>query len=98
MFKVVTRTHFPAKHKEAILAMSRDAIEIAKKQPGFESIRIHLSTDGTHTLTYWEWATEQDHLNCTQSPDWGDWNPKWTALMSDGASFDIGTYGVFASS
>ncbi len=97
MFKVVTRTHFSPAQRETVLEMSKQAIEIARRQPGFQGMRVHLATDGSHTLTLWEWATEADHVACTRSPDWADWNPAWEKLMAEGASFDLATYEVFAT-
>ena len=97
MFKVVTRTHFPADKRDEVLELSRAAIEIARKQPGFQGMRVHLASDGSHTLTYWEWATEADHLACMESPDWSEWNGRWEANLADGMSFDLQTYEVFAS-
>ena len=96
MFVVVTKTHFADRQKLAVMEMSNDAIEIAKQQPGFIGIRIHLAHEANHTLTYWEWETQEDHLNCMSSADWGSWNPKWEAMLADGVTFELDTYEVVA--
>ncbi len=97
MFVVVTRTHFAPQQKEALVNLSKGAVDIASRQPGFIAMRVHLAHDATHTLTYWEWASEADHLNCTTSADWAPWTPEWEAFLAAGASFDIATYDVIAS-
>lgn len=97
MFVVLTRTHFADAQKDTVIDMSKDAVDIAKRQPGFIGIRIHLAHGAQHTMTYWEWETEQDHLNCMGSADWAQWNPKWQDLLANGVQFDLETYDVVAS-
>ncbi|WP_419913206.1 antibiotic biosynthesis monooxygenase family protein [Hoeflea sp.] len=96
MFYVVTHTRFSAEQRKDVLDLSQKAVEIAKEQPGFVSIRVHLAEDGSHTMTYWEWETERDHIACMGSDDWAPWNPKWQALLESGVSFDIATYKAIA--
>ena len=96
MFYVVTRTHFSQERKQEVLDLSHKAVAIAGKQPGFVSMRVHLAEDGSHTLTYWEWETEEDHIACMGSDDWAPWNPKWQALLESDVSFDLATYQAIA--
>jgi len=96
MFVVLTKTHFKDHHRDAVMEMSDQAVGIAKVQSGFVDIRVHVAHEDNHTMTYWVWETEQDHLNCMTSPDWSDWNPKWEALLGDGVEFELNTYDVLA--
>ncbi len=92
MFYVVTRTHFSPAHRKDVLGLSHEAVAIAKKQPGFVSMRVHLASDDSHTLTYWVWRSERDHQACMASDDWAPWNPQWQALLESGVDFDLATY------
>lgn len=96
MYIVVTRTHFTDDTKDEALAMTDGAMEIASRLPGFVSMRVHLAQDESHMMTYWVWESEQDHLNCMNSTDWSDWNPKWEAMMTKGVTFDLDTYSLLA--
>lgn len=96
MYIVITRTHFSADTKQDTLAMTDGAIEIASKQRGLISMRVHLAEDQSHMMTYWAWESEQDHLNCMNSDDWSEWNPRWESLIEKGVSFDLQPYSVLA--
>ncbi|NKC01789.1 MAG: hypothetical protein GKR90_25270 [Pseudomonadales bacterium] len=98
MFVVLTKIQFAPEQKETVVELSRDSAEIAKQQPGFIGIRTHLAHGDNHSMTYWEWETEQDHLNCTTSDDWAEYTPKWQALMENGAKFELDTYDLVVSS
>lgn len=94
-FIVVTRTKFDSSVREQLLELAHRSRPIFLKQPGCLSYITHMNTDLTETMTYMEWATEEDHINCMKSQDFADVNPHWQALFESGnASIEFGTYTV----
>ena len=44
-----------------------------ESRPGFVSQTVHRSHDGTKFITYLQWKSEQDHLNCKNA---GEMDPE----------------------
>ncbi|MEO1050286.1 MAG: antibiotic biosynthesis monooxygenase [Bacteroidota bacterium] len=94
-FIVLTRTFFEASIKEEVMEMAHQSLPIFKAQKGLISIKMHLDSEGKHTMTYFEWETQEDHEACTQSPDFGEWNTKWGELMASGKlTWDLNAYEI----
>ncbi len=83
-FIVVTKTTFDPEVQDELLEVVRQSKPIFEKQPGCRSFVTHLSQDETHIMTYMEWASEQDHLNCMKSPDFNETNGVWQKLFDSG--------------
>lgn len=92
-FVAISKIQYPADLKEAIYAVGKNMIPIAKRQPGFISIAFHQSVNKNETMMYWEWASEQDHLNCMKSDDWRAIMDLSTSLFhSEGVELSIESY------
>lgn len=46
-------------HQQQLVDILLRAAEVVCKQPGFISINIHKSVDGTHVLSYSQWESRQ---------------------------------------
>ena len=54
---------------------------------------MHINHDRNQLMTYWSWASREDHDNCMSSDDWVAFMPKWEALIEAGKlQFDLETY------
>ena len=78
--------------------ISMEWVPFFANQPGFISQTNHRSHDDTKFITYLQWETEQDHLNCKNS---GDMDPEsdFMKLLTSGKIRMIDrTYDVVYSS
>lgn len=95
-FIVLTKTYFKPEQKETVLTLAERSLPIFKAQKGFISLRFHLSKDHSHCMTYLEWTSEEAHLACMDSEDWGPFRKEWDSLLNKGGStgFELNTYEV----
>ncbi len=92
-FIVITHTHFVGPVGNEDLELLLASLPIFEKQPGLVSIRMHIAEDRSHTMSYMEWRSRADHEACMTSPDFADFQPRWSGLLSSGrATFKIDTY------
>lgn len=95
MFVVVTRSTFSPDGETEILALAKKSVPIAKRQPGFVDMIVHINHGRTQLMTYWKWECRDDHEACMASDDWAAFMPSWEKLISDDKlQFDIETYEV----
>ena len=81
---VITRSKFSPQLKERMLQLAQESRPIFEKQPGFISLEMLISPEGTQTSSILRWETLEDHEACLKSSDWDPWNPKWGELMQSG--------------
>lgn len=80
-FVAISKVSFLEKQVRAGQAIGLQMLPIAKKQKGIISISFHLAANGTQTMMYSEWQSEQDYQACFVSAE-------MTALMEQsGATF-----------
>ena len=93
MFVVVTRSTFSRDIEGEVLALAKRSVPIAKTQPGFVDIVVHINHDRTQIMTYWKWERREDHEACMASDDWLALMPGWEKLIADGKlQFDMDIY------
>jgi quinol monooxygenase YgiN len=56
---VTVFTVAPEHQQQLIDLLARAAQEVIRRQPGFVSINIHKSKDGTHVLSYSQWRSRE---------------------------------------
>ena len=90
---VITRSKFNSDLKERMLQLARESKPIFEKQPGFISLEMLISPEGTQTSSILRWETLADHEACLKSSDWDPWNVQWGELMQSGKlEFEFGVY------
>lgn len=93
MFIVLTRSTFSPDVEDEVLALAKRSAPIAKAQPGFVDMIVHINHDRTQLMTYWKWERREDHEACMASEDWAAFMPGWEKLIADGKlQFDLDTY------
>ena len=50
----------PGKQDALVRLLDRATVEFMRHQPGFVSVTIHRSVDGTRVVSYAQWATAHD--------------------------------------
>lgn len=92
-YVAISKVKFTPSLKEQIQNVGLEMIPVAKKQPGFISVRFHVSTEENETMMYWEWESKSDHEGCMKSEDWVSIMSKSSSLFqSEGVEFSIQTY------
>jgi len=77
---------------------ARGGLAVFSRQPGFVSMTIHRSRDGSELLTYLQWRTEADHIACTRSPEVMAQSGDMMQLLQSGrVSMEMQTYEVIES-
>ncbi len=95
MFVVVTRSTFSPDVETEVLTLANKSVPVAKRQPGFIDMVVHINHAHTQLMTYWKWARREDHEACMASDDWTAFMPSWESLIADGKlHFDLETYEV----
>lgn len=93
MFIVVTRSTFSPDVEAEVLALAIKSVPIAKRQPGFIDMIVHINHARTQLMTYWKWDNGEAHEACMASDDWQAFMPSWDELISDGKlRFDFDSY------
>ncbi|GJL94947.1 MAG: hypothetical protein DHS20C05_13520 [Hyphococcus sp.] len=93
MFIVVTRSKFSPDVEDQVLALAKQSGPIARSQPGLNSMTMHINHKRTALMTYWNWASREDHENCMASDEWQAFMPGWSVLIEAGKlEFDMDTY------
>ena len=92
-FTVLVTLKVPENRQGDILRLAEGNLPIFARQPGFLSARVYRSHDGIRILTLLQWASQEDHEACMQSPDWAQCDPRFSALLDRGTmQMDVRTY------
>ncbi len=93
---VIVQLGFDPELKARVLELSKLNLPIFAKQKGFISGTAHLSADEKSLLTYLQWETVEDHLNCMKSQDFDvEEGRAMTELIESGkVKFEVNVYSV----
>jgi quinol monooxygenase YgiN len=72
----------PGKQAEALALMAERARFMAR-QPGFVSISLHRSEDGSHIVNYVQWKSRQQLEAAHHAPEFRKIWPKFGELVSE---------------
>jgi heme-degrading monooxygenase HmoA len=59
----------PEKQNELVQRLADATEKVMRHQPGFVSVNIHRSIDGTRVVNYAQWASKQDFERMMKSPE-----------------------------
>ncbi len=74
----------PGDQDQLVKLMSEQAEQIMSKQPGFISINIHKSLDGTRVVNYVQWTTKELLDAAHATPQFVDYFQKYKELIVEG--------------
>jgi len=72
----------PEKQNEALSLMAERA-QFMARQPGFVSVSLHRSEDGTHVVNYVQWTDKERLTKAHHSPEFRKKWPKFGELVQD---------------
>jgi heme-degrading monooxygenase HmoA len=98
VFTVVVRLTVSPEDEPEIRALSETMVPVFARQPGFVSMALHRSHDGTELLSYLQWQSRQHHEACQASPEVAAEGREWMEFVGSGrARFEIQTFDVVAT-
>ena len=80
--QITTVKTTPDKQKEVLQLMTERAKFMAK-QPGFISISLHCSKDGSHIVNYVQWTSEKKLSAAHHNPEFRKAWPQFGALADE---------------
>jgi heme-degrading monooxygenase HmoA len=70
----ITTVKLPAGKQEEVIDLMKERARFMAKQPGFVSISLHRSKDGSHVVNYIQWTDPQKLSAAHHSPEF---RKKW---------------------
>jgi quinol monooxygenase YgiN len=77
----------PEDQEQLVKLMSEQAEQVMSKQPGFISINIHRSLDGTRVVNYVQWSTKELLDAAHATPEFIDYFQKYKELIVEGGPY-----------
>jgi heme-degrading monooxygenase HmoA len=79
----ITTVKMTPANQDQVLALMEERARFMAKQPGFVSVSLHKSEDGSHVVNYIQW-TDKDRLTAAHhSPEFRKRWPKFGELVKD---------------
>ena len=90
----ITAVKRPTENQQAALDLMVERARFMATQPGFVSVNLHRSRDGTHLVNYIQWTTLEKLAAAHHSPEFREKWPQFGELAKD---IDPGLYEVVYS-
>ena len=65
----ITTVKLPPDRQQEVLRLMTERARFMAKQPGFVSIRLHRSQDGSHVINYIQWSDAEKLKAAHHSPE-----------------------------
>ncbi|MFL6932180.1 MAG: antibiotic biosynthesis monooxygenase family protein [Xanthobacteraceae bacterium] len=79
----ITTVKMRPDNQDEVLQLMKERAKFMSRQPGFVSVNLHRSTDGSHVVNYVQW-TDKDRLAAAHhSPEFRKKWPKFGELVQD---------------
>jgi quinol monooxygenase YgiN len=79
----ITTVRVAPDHQSEVLDLMRKRAEFMAKQPGFVSISLHKSEDGSHIVNYVQWKSREQLEAAHHSPEFRKVWPKFGELITE---------------
>ena len=79
----ITTVSVPPENQDEALRLMQERARFMAKQPGFVSISLHRSTDGSQIVNYVQWKNRQQLEAAHHSPEFRDAWPEFSKLIDD---------------
>jgi heme-degrading monooxygenase HmoA len=87
----ITTVKLPPDHQKEVLDLMIERARFMATQPGFVSINLHRSKDGTHLVNHIQWTSPEKLKAAHQSPEFRE---KWPQFGKFAKNIDPGLYEV----
>jgi len=79
----ITAVKLPAENQQAAVDLMIERARFMAKQPGFVSVNLHRSKDGTHLINYIQWTTLEKLEAAHHAPEFRKRWPQFGELTKD---------------
>jgi quinol monooxygenase YgiN len=79
----ITTVKLPPDNQDEVLALMTERARFMAKQPGFVSVSLHRSKDGTHVVNYVQWTNAEKLSAAHQSPEFRKKWPQFGKLANE---------------
>jgi heme-degrading monooxygenase HmoA len=79
----ITTVSLPPDKQEDVLGLMIERARFMAKQPGFVSVSLHRSQDGSHVVNYIQWASEDKLQAAHRSPEFRKKWPEFGKLTDE---------------
>jgi heme-degrading monooxygenase HmoA len=87
----ITAVKLPAENQQAVVDLMIERARFMATQPGFVSVHLHRSRDGTHLINYVQWTTLEKLEAAHHSPEF---RRKWPQFGKLANAIEPGLYDV----
>jgi len=70
----ITTVKLPPDNQDEVLNLMKERARFMSRQPGFISVNLHRSKDGSHVVNYIQWQNAEQLMAAHQSPEF---RKKW---------------------
>jgi heme-degrading monooxygenase HmoA len=79
----ITTVKLPPDNQDDVLALMTERARFMAKQPGFVSVSLHRSQDGTHVVNYVQWTNAEKLSAAHHSPEFRKKWPQFGKLAEE---------------
>ena len=79
----ITTVKLPADHQDEIVSLMVERARFMATQPGFVSVNLHRSKDGSHVVNYVQWANAEKLAAAHHSPEFRKKWPRFGELVKE---------------
>ena len=79
----ITTVEMPPDNQEEVLALMKERASFMARQPGFVSISLHRSEDGSHVVNYIQWTDKERLSAAHHAPEFRKKWPRFGELVRD---------------
>ena len=79
----ITTVKLPPDKQDEVLALMTERARFMAKQPGFVSVSLHRSKDGSHVVNYVQWTNREKLAAAHHSPEFRKKWPRFGELIKE---------------
>jgi quinol monooxygenase YgiN len=79
----ITTVKMRPDNQDDVLALMKERAKFMASQPGFVSVSLHRSEDGSHVVNYLQWTDKERLAAAHHSPEFRKKWPKFGELVQD---------------
>jgi quinol monooxygenase YgiN len=79
----ITTVKMRPDNQDEVLKLMKERAKFMARQPGFVSVSLHKSEDGTHVVNYVQWTDREKLKAAHHSPEFRKKWPKFGELVQD---------------
>jgi heme-degrading monooxygenase HmoA len=79
----ITTVKVEPQHQSEVLQLMTERARFMAKQPGFVSVSLHRSSDGSHIVNYVQWTSRDTLAAAHHAPEFRQKWPRFGELVKD---------------